>query len=174
MNDGGFILYRSEVRAVNVQLRAIGGSLWLSQAEMASLFGTTPQNITLHIKAVYEEGKLCPESTCTQDAQLRREGRRDVCRTIRIYSLDIILAVSRRVRGPRSSQFRQWVATRLGEPLATDRILVAAPRKDRVMHNKPPFAATIEAAKILCARAEATMPHMELTSSVCISNPSEG
>ena len=174
MNADGFILYRSEVRAVTVQFRAIGGTLWLSQAEMASMFGTTPQNITLHIKAIYEEGELRPELTCTEDVQLRREGRREVRRTIRIYSFDVILAVSSRVRGPRSSQFRQWAAIRLGEPLVAASVLAAARRESCATHKKVPVATPMQSPMNLRARADATMPLMELTSPACISSPSEG
>lgn len=174
MNAGEFILYRAEDRAVTVPLRVMGGTLWLSQADMASLFGTTPQNITLHIKAIYEEGELRQESTCTEDSQFRREGRREIRRTIRIYNLDIIVAVSRRVRARRGSQFRQWVATHLGESLVAGCAVDTAPCKGPAMQIKTPFAATVQSARILRATADATMPHMELTSPASISSPSEG
>ena len=66
MNAGEIILYTAEDGSPAVQLRAEDGTVWLTQAEMASLFLTTPQNITQHIKAVYDEGELQSEATCKE------------------------------------------------------------------------------------------------------------
>jgi len=58
MSAGELILYRSEDGRAEIQLRAEGDTVWLTQAEMAELFDTTPQAITQHIRAIYEEGEL--------------------------------------------------------------------------------------------------------------------
>ena len=98
-------------------MRAEGGTVWLSQAEIAELFLTTPQNVTQHIRAIYEEGEAAEAATCKELLQVRLEGSRDVKRAIKLYNLDIILGVGYRVRSNRGIQFRQWATTRLREYL---------------------------------------------------------
>ncbi|WP_411873263.1 RhuM family protein [Vulcanococcus limneticus] len=84
---------------------------------MADLFQTTPQNITQHIKAIYEEGELREDSTCKPLLQVRSEGGRQVRRQLSHYSLPVILAVGFHVRSQRGTQFRQWANERLSEYL---------------------------------------------------------
>ncbi|MCG5549122.1 RhuM family protein [Halorhodospira halochloris] len=98
MSAGELILYRSEDGRAEIQLRAEGDTVWLTQAEMAELFDTTPQAITQHIRAIYEEGELTPEATCKDSLQVRQEGQRQVRRRLKAYSLPMILAVGYRVR----------------------------------------------------------------------------
>ncbi|WP_019570969.1 virulence RhuM family protein [Thioalkalivibrio sp. ALE11] len=117
MSWGELILYRSEDGRAEIQLRAEGETVWLTQAEMAELFDTTPQAITQHIRAIYEEGELSPEATCKDSLQVRQEGQRQVRRRLKAYSLPMILAVGYRVRSPRGTQFRQWATAHLEEYL---------------------------------------------------------
>lgn len=111
------ILYRSEDGHTRIQCRFEDGMLWLTQAMIAELFQTTPQNVTLHLKSIFKEGELDEEATCKDYLQVRQEGRRQVSRSIRYYSLPAILAVGYRVRSPRGTQFRQWATERLNEYL---------------------------------------------------------
>jgi len=111
------ILFQSEDMQTRIEVRLDGGTVWLTQAQMADLFQTTPQNITLHLKAIFEEGELSEEATCKDYLQVRREGSRDVSRKLRHYNLDAILAVGYRVRSLRGTQFRQWATLRLKEYL---------------------------------------------------------
>ena len=92
-------------------------TIWLSQALMAELFETTPQNITLRLKNLYEDEEIEPKSTCKNYLQVGQEGQREVERVIIFYNLEAILAVGFRVRSRRSSQFRKWANTRLQEYL---------------------------------------------------------
>lgn len=117
MADGEIILYQSDDGAAEVQLRAENGTVWLAQGEIAELFQTTPQNVTQHLKALYSEGELVESATCKEVLQVRLEGARDVKRPIKLYNLDVILAVGYRVRSVRGTQFRQWATTRLREYL---------------------------------------------------------
>lgn len=117
MSEGELILYRSEDGSARVQLRAIDGTVWLTQADMAELFQTTPQNITQHIKAICDEDEVRAETTCKKHLQVRSEGGRQVRREINSYSLEMILAVGYRVRSHRGVQFRQWATTHLREYL---------------------------------------------------------
>ena len=113
MSAGELILYRSQDGSARIQLRAVDGTVWLTQAEIAELFQTTSQNISLHIKAIYAEGELEPEATCKKHLQVRSESGRQVRREVHIYSLDLILGIGYRVRSERGMQFRQWATTHL-------------------------------------------------------------
>ncbi|MFB4203230.1 virulence RhuM family protein [Arhodomonas sp. KWT2] len=117
MSAGELILYRTEDGRAEIHLRLEGDTAWLTQAEMAELFDTTPQAITQHIRAIYEEGELGPEATCKDSLQVRQEGERRVRRRLKAYSLPMILAVGYRVRSPRGTQFRQWATAHLEEYL---------------------------------------------------------
>lgn len=111
------ILYQTEDGQTRIQCRLEDETLWLTQAQMAELFQVTPQNVTLHLKAIFEEGELSEAATCKDYLQVRREGGREVSRKLRHYRLEAILAVGFRVRSHRGTQFRQWATARLGEYL---------------------------------------------------------
>jgi hypothetical protein len=111
------ILYSSEDGQTRMQLRADEGTIWLSQAEIAELFQTTKQNVSLHVKNILEEGELQPEATVKDSLTVRIEGKREVKRSIQLCNLDLILAIGYRVRSPRGTQFRQWATTHLREYL---------------------------------------------------------
>lgn len=117
MSAGELILYRSDDGSARVQLRAVDGTVWLTQAEIAGLFQITPQTVTRHIRSIYADGELTPEATCTEYVQVRSESGRDVRRRLNSYSLDMILAVGYRTRSQRGIQFRQWATTHLREYL---------------------------------------------------------
>ena len=112
---GQVIIYRDG--ALRLQVRLDGQTVWLTQAGMAELFQTTPQNITIHIKNIYADAEQDEAATCKDYLQVRMEGGRQVKRTLKHYNLDMILAVQYRVRSHRGTQFRQWATTRLSELL---------------------------------------------------------
>nr|WP_269719499.1 RhuM family protein [Bacillus timonensis] len=89
----------------------------MTQKAIAELYQTTPQNITLHVKNIYEEGELEEESTCKYYLQVQNEGSREVKRKAKHYNLEMILAIGYRVRSHRGTQFRQWATERLNEYL---------------------------------------------------------
>jgi hypothetical protein len=111
------ILYRTEDGRTRIQCRFEDETLWLTQAQIAELFQTTPQNITLHLKEIFADGELMEEATCKEYLQVRREGEREVTRSLRHYRLEVVLAVGFRVRSHRGTQFRQWAIERLNEYL---------------------------------------------------------
>jgi hypothetical protein len=121
MPDGApqssLILYQTEDGRTRIQCRFEDETIWLTQAQMAELFQTTAQNVTLHLKAIFAEGELPEAATCKDFLQVRREGLRDVARSLRHYRLEAILAVGYRVRSSRGTQFRQWATARLSEYL---------------------------------------------------------
>lgn len=114
---GELVIYKTDDGRDQLQLRLEDGSVWLTQAEIAGLFETTPQNITQHLRSIYEEGELSEQATCKQHLQVRAEGQRHVQRKSKLYNLKAILAVGYRVRSPRGVQFRRWASTALEEYL---------------------------------------------------------
>ena len=111
------VLYTSDDGLTRLDLRVEGRTVWLTQLEIAELFQTTKQNVSLHAKNIFEDGELNPEATVKDSLTVRIEGKREVQRTIQIYNLDLILAIGYRVRSPRGVQFRQWASAHLKEYL---------------------------------------------------------
>tara|TARA_B100002003_G_scaffold248276_1_gene281692 strand:+ start:854 stop:1864 length:1011 start_codon:yes stop_codon:yes gene_type:complete len=109
------ILYTSDDGRTQLHLRVEGDSIWLSQMEIAELFQTTKQNVSLHAKNIFEDNELAPEATVKESLTVQSEGNRQVKRRISYYNLDLILAIGYRVRSPRGVQFRQWASTHLKE-----------------------------------------------------------
>lgn len=116
-NQGEMIVYRTDDGRAEVQLQTLDGSVWLNQVEMAELFDTTKQNISLHIKNILKDGELAEVATVKESLTVQTEGRRRVQRKTYLYNLHMILAVGYRVRSPRGTQFRQWATAHLAEYL---------------------------------------------------------
>jgi hypothetical protein len=116
-HNAEFLLYKTEDGRTRVDVRIDGETVWLTQAAIADLYQTTPQNVTQHIAAIYEERELAEAGTCKPFFQVRQEGARQVQRHLKHYSLPMILAVGYRVRSHRGTQFRQWATARLEEYL---------------------------------------------------------
>lgn len=112
-----FLLYQTEDGQTRVEVRLQEETVWMTQAAMAELFQTTPQNITIHLKSIYEDGELSEEATCKEYLQVQMEGSREVARARKFYNLSVILAVGYRVRSHRGTQFRKWATERLSEYL---------------------------------------------------------
>ena len=113
MND--LILYTTEDGKSQIRLRSGQQTVWLTQLEMAELFDATKQNISLHLKNIFEDGELDPATTVKESLTVQTEGSRAVQRPVMLYNLDAILAVGYRVRSPRGVQFRRWTSTILNE-----------------------------------------------------------
>jgi hypothetical protein len=110
MND--LILYTTEDGKSQIKLRADLGTVWLTQLEMAELFQTTKQNIAKHLKAIFSDQELDPNSVVNQQLTTASDGKNY---QVGHYNLDAILAVGYRVRSPRGVQFRRWASTVLKE-----------------------------------------------------------
>jgi len=113
----GLVLYTTPDGTARLQLRIEHKTLWLTQAQMASIFQTSKQNVSLHIQNVYSEAELPPEATVKQYLTVQNEGSRRVERLLDHYSLDVVIAVGYRVRSTRGTQFRQWATATLREYL---------------------------------------------------------
>lgn len=106
------ILYTSDDGETRLHLRAETETVWLSQLEIAELFQTTKQNVSLHAKNIFEDNELYPESVVKESLTTAADGKS--YRT-KLYNLDLILAIGYRVRSPRGVQFRQWASIHLKE-----------------------------------------------------------
>lgn len=111
MNE--IILYKSVDGNIKVDVLFEEETVWLTQAQMAELFSTSPQNITMHIANLYQEGELQQVSTCKDFLQVRHEGSREVKRSLVYYNLDVIISVGYRVKSHQGTQFRIWATGRL-------------------------------------------------------------
>ena len=138
MNDGEapppsteLVLYQTE-RGIRIDVRLDGGTVWLTQAQMAELFQTSVPNVNIHLTAIYAEGELDAAATIKSYLIVRSEGPRQVSRGIQHYNLEAILAVGYRVRSARGTQFRQWATARLREFLEKGFVL-----DDERLRNPP-------------------------------------
>ena len=93
---------------MRLEVRLENETVWLSQAQMAVLFGCSPDNIGLHLKNIYAIGELTKEATAEESSVVRFEGARRVSRRVTMYNLDAIISVGYRVNSVRGVQFRQW------------------------------------------------------------------
>ncbi|SHI02398.1 virulence RhuM family protein [Virgibacillus chiguensis] len=116
-NETSILIYQTEDGNTKIDVRLENETVWMTQKGIAELFQTSPQNITLHIKNIYEEGELQQEVTCKYYLQVQSEGRREVKRKAKHYNLEMIIAIGYRVRSHRGTQFRQWATERLNEYL---------------------------------------------------------
>ena len=90
-------------------------TFWLTQSGMAELFDCTPENIIQHLKNIYAEEELSLNATAKKFLVVRREGNRNVQRSIVHYNLDAIIAVGYRVNSKKATRFRQWATKTLKE-----------------------------------------------------------
>lgn len=114
-NQSDFILYTTPNGKVKLKVLLLNESIWLTQKNIAELFGVTPQNITTHLKNIFESKELDEVSTCKEILQVQKEGNRNVQRQVRFYNLDAIISVGYRVNSIQATQFRIWATQTLKE-----------------------------------------------------------
>jgi hypothetical protein len=113
--SGEIIIYQSEEGKTKIEVRLEDDNVWLTQKMMAELFQTTPQNITLHLKNIFEEGELQEDATCKDFLQVQTEGSRKVRRKQKFYNLDVVISVGYRIKSRIATKFRIWATERLKE-----------------------------------------------------------
>lgn len=112
MNQPEMIIYEAENGKVSVVLYAKDGNIWLSQNQIAELFGTSKQNVSLHIINILKDKELDENSVVKDYLTTAADGKNY---NVTFYSLEMILAIGFRVRGNRGTQFRQWANHNLRE-----------------------------------------------------------
>ena len=116
-SDESVVVYQSNDGVVQLEVQLSDETVWLTQKQMAGLFDTTSQNITMHIRNLYKEEELDKEATCKDFLQVQYEGGRSIQRKTKFYNLDVIISVGYRVKSQRGVQFRQWANKVLKEYL---------------------------------------------------------
>jgi len=117
MPNGELILYTTEDGQTSIQLKSQDETVWLTRTEIAELFQITPQNVTMHVKDIYATKEAEIESTSKDCLLVQNEGGRSTRRTVKLYNLNVILAIGYRVRSLRGTQFRRWATAHLQEYL---------------------------------------------------------
>lgn len=112
---GKILIYQTEKGDTKIEVYFQDENIWMSQRNMAELYQTTPQNITLHMKNIFADGELDETSTCKDFLQVQKEGSRYVEREVKHYNLNMILAIGYRVRNNRGIHFRRWASNVLTE-----------------------------------------------------------
>ena len=113
--NGDIIIYQTDDGLTKIDVKIQNETVWLSQQQMAELFNTTKQNISLHIKNIFDEKELEEISTVKDFLTVQNEGNREVERKVRYYNLDMIISLGYRIKSKIATNFRKWATERLKE-----------------------------------------------------------
>lgn len=113
--ENKIILYKDDDGKVSVNTRFADEDVWLTQAQLAEIYDTTQENISMHISNIYKDSELDDIRTYKKFLLVRKEGNRQVKRNIDHYNLDMIIALGYRVQSPIAVRFRRWATQRLHE-----------------------------------------------------------
>ena len=116
MNDS-IEIYRSQDGSIQLNVKLENDTVWLTQSQMAELFGVDRTSIVRHIRNIYKSEELDQNSTCAKNAQVRTEGHRSILREIPYYDLDMIISVGYRVNSKNATSFRRWATSVLKQYL---------------------------------------------------------
>ncbi len=116
-NKGQIVLFQTEDGQTKLEVQLQDETVWLTIDQMAVLFQRNKSTISRHIKNIYEDGELNPDSTVAFFATVQNEGSRTVERNVQFYNLDMIISVGYRVHSHRGVQFRMWATAVLKEYL---------------------------------------------------------
>src|SRR5690554_2862089 len=134
-NKSQIVIYQTENGETKLDVRFQDETVWLTQKMMAELFQTTSQNITIHLKNIFEEGELDESSTCKDFLQVQKEGKREVKRNQKFYNLDAIISVGYRIKSHVATKFRQWATQHIKEYIVKGFVL----DDDRLKNPDLPF-----------------------------------
>lgn len=110
-------IYRSQDGSIQLNVKLENDTVWLTQSQMAELFGVDRTSIVRHIRNIYKSEELDQNSTCAKNAQVRTEGHRSILREIPYYNLDMIISVGYRVNSKNATSFRRWATSVLKQYL---------------------------------------------------------
>ncbi|MEE1276530.1 MAG: virulence RhuM family protein [Fibrobacteraceae bacterium] len=113
--ENNIILYTDENGKTDISVRFADEDVWVTQKQLAEIYQTTQQNISLHIENIYNDGELPKEGTHKYFLLVQQEGSRQVKREIEHYNLDVIIAIGYRIQSVVATRFRRWATERLHE-----------------------------------------------------------
>lgn len=111
MMNNSIEIYRSQDGSIQLNVKLENDTVWLTQSQMAELFGVDRTSIVRHIRNIYKSEELDQNSTCAKNAQVRTEGHRSILREIPYYNLDMIISVGYRVNSKNATSFRRWATS---------------------------------------------------------------
>lgn len=111
--DNQIAFYQSSDGSVNIEVKYVDENMWLSQKQIAELFGCSTDNVSLHLKNIFKENEADKKSTVEDFSVVQNEGGRQINRLVTFYSLEAIIAVGYRVNSVRGTEFRQWATNTL-------------------------------------------------------------
>ena len=117
MKENQIEIYRSEDGKVELSVKLDNDTVWLTQIQMAELFGVDRTSVVRHIRNIYKTQELDELSTCAKNAQVRIEGNRKIVREIPFYNLDMVISVGYRVNSKNATAFRRWATAILKQYL---------------------------------------------------------
>jgi hypothetical protein len=109
------VIYQSDDGKTKIDVKLEDETVWLSQQQMADLYDTTKQNISLNIKNIFDEEELIENSTVKEFLTVQKEGNRNVERKVKYYNLDMIISLGYRIKSKVATNFRRWATERLKE-----------------------------------------------------------
>ena len=115
MSKSNIVIYTSKDGVIKVDTTIVDDTIWMSQNELAKLFDTTKNNISSHMKNIFESGELEESATVKNLLTVQKEGTRNVKRIVTHYNLDAIIAVGYRINSKRATDFRIWATKILKE-----------------------------------------------------------
>lgn len=139
------VIYQAKSGAIELRGDFGQETIWATQAQMAMVFNVTPQNITLHLKNIFRDKELDKNSTCKESLQVQKEGNREIKRKIKLYNLDVIIAVGYRINSNVGTKFRQW-ATKTLKAHVLDGYTI---NRSRIAQNYKAFLKSVEQVKKL-------------------------
>ena len=115
MEENKIILYQDDNEITRISVRFADEDLWLTQKQLAEIYDTTQENISLHVSNIYADGELDEDRTYKKFLLVQTEGKRQVRRNIDHYNLDMIIALGYRIQSRIAMRFRRWATQRLHE-----------------------------------------------------------
>ena len=124
-------IYSSQDGSIQLNVKLENDTVWLTQSQMAELFGVDRTSIVRHIRNIYKSEELDQNSTCAKNAQVRTEGHRSILREIPYYNLDMIISVGYRVNSKNATSFRRWATSVLKQYLIKGYVINQQIKLDR-------------------------------------------
>ena len=115
MLEKKIVIFEKDSGEIEFKIDSENETFWATQSQIALLFDTTKQNVSLHIKTIFEGGELLPSATVKKFLTVQKEGNREVSRELEFYNLEAIIAVGYRVNSSKATQFRIWATQMLKE-----------------------------------------------------------
>lgn len=145
------VIYQTKSGSLELRGDVRKETMWATQAQIAEIFGVTPQNVTIHLRNIYTDNELDKSRTCKDSLQVRKEGSREIVRRIKFYNLDVMIAVGYRINSVKGTEFRQWATKTLRQHIAEGYTI----NPNRIQENYSAFMKAVE-------RVQAVVPAGEI------------